>query len=188
MKENKNKLVTASKFLALVLRHEPQRIGLELDPAGWVEVSTLLAKLAAAGRPLSPQALRELVASSDKQRFALSGDGLRIRANQGHSIEVDLALAPAEPPAQLYHGTATRFLPAILEEGLRRMARHHVHLSQDLEVALSVGVRHGKPAILLVQAARMHADGHRFFRSDNGVWLVEAVPPGYLALQPDANT
>ncbi|TAL15095.1 MAG: RNA 2'-phosphotransferase [Aquabacterium sp.] len=185
MKENKDKLVSASKFLSLVLRHEPQRLGLQPDAAGWVAISTLLEKLAAAGRPLSPQALRELVASSDKQRFALSEDGLCIRANQGHSIEVDLALPPAQPPARLYHGTATRFLPTILEEGLRRMARHHVHLSQDLDVALNVGARHGTPAILMVAAARMHADGHRFFRSGNGVWLVEAVPPAYLSRQQE---
>lgn len=125
--------------------------------------------------------LVECVETNDKQRFAIDVTGELIRANQGHSIEVDLRLEEREPPVTLYHGTVERFLPSILQEGLVRGKRHHVHLSKNLETARKVGSRRGKPAILKVDAGRMHREGHRFLLSANGVWLTDAVPPSYLS-------
>lgn len=172
-------LVRTSKFLSLVLRHEPEKIGLALDPQGWVAIDELLAK-AAGHLPLTAELLHEAVRTSDKQRFAISEDGTHIRANQGHSVPVELGLAAQVPPEQLYHGTATRFLDSIRRQGLLRGERHHVHLSADTDTAVKVGVRHGQPVVLVVQAGDMHRAGHAFFRSDNGVWLVEHVPPSFL--------
>lgn len=169
---------TTSRFLSYVLRHAPEAIGLRLDPQGWVAVDELLAALAAHGRPTTRAELDEIVRTSDKQRFARRGD--RIRANQGHSIAVDLALPPQVPPAVLYHGTVARALGSIRREGLLKGSRTHVHLSADRQTAVQVGTRRGAPVILTVAAAVMHADGHTFFRSDNGVWLVDAVPPRFL--------
>lgn len=173
-------LTRLSKFLSFVLRHQPDSIGLALDPAGWAEVDELLERCRAHGRELSRAQLEEIVATSPKRRFALSDDGRRVRANQGHSIEVDLGYAPAAPPDLLYHGTVAASLEAIRAGGLMRMERHHVHLSPDRDTARTVGARRGKPVVLVVAAGRMHRDGHAFFRSENGVWLVEAVPPGYI--------
>lgn len=172
--------VRKSKFLSLVLRHEPARAGIVLDAAGWVEVDALLRGCAEVGVRISRDELERLVAESDKQRFAFSEDGLRIRANQGHSVEVELQLAPQVPPEVLYHGTADRFLGAILATGLEKQARHHVHLSADRATAANVGGRHGRPVVLVVAAAEMHADGYVFFRSANGVWLTEHVPMRYV--------
>ena len=174
------KATARSKFLSLVLRHSPQTIGLKLDEAGWAQTDELLACLARSGRPTSLQDLQILVADNNKQRYSFSADGKRIRANQGHSIKVELGLDAQRPPAVLYHGTATRFLDAIFREGLTRQARHHVHLSESVEVASQVGSRHGKLALLQVDAARMHGEGHVFYRSDNGVWLTDVVPVRYL--------
>lgn len=170
----------SSKFLSLVLRHEPERAGLTLDAAGWVAVDDLLRGCAAAGQPLTREQLATLVSESDKQRFALSPDGQRIHANQGHSVEVELAYAAQTPPELLYHGTATRFLASIREQGLLKGERHHVHLSADVETATKVGRRHGKPVVLRVAAGAMSAAGHVFFRSANGVWLTERVPAAFL--------
>lgn len=172
--------VRKSKFLSLVLRHEPARAGIVLDAAGWVEVDALLRGCAAAGTRISRDELERIVAQSDKQRFAFSEDRLRIRANQGHSVEVELQLAPQVPPAVLFHGTTDRFLGAILATGLDKRARHHVHLSAERATATSVGGRHGRPVVLVVAAGEMHADGYVFFRSANGVWLTEHVPAKYL--------
>ena len=183
MNDKNNIIVTQSKFLSLVLRHSPQTIGLQLDSAGWVQTDELLACLARSGRRMSLAQLQAVVAGNNKQRFAFSEDGSRIRANQGHSIKVELELKPQQPPAQLYHGTATRFLDAIFQQGLTRQNRHHVHLSASVETASTVGRRHGKLALLTVDAARMAADGHVFYCSDNGVWLTDAVPVGYLSKQ-----
>lgn len=169
-----------SKLLSLVLRHSPQTIGLQLDSAGWAHTDELLACLACSGKPMSLAQLQAVVADSDKQRFAFSEDGRHIRANQGHSVAVELQLAPSAPPDTLFHGTATRFLDAILAQGLTRQQRHHVHLSVSIETAGAVGRRHGKLALLQVDAARMVADGHVFYCSDNGVWLTDAVPVAYL--------
>jgi len=176
------RMVKTSKFLSLVLRHDPDRIGLTLDPAGWVEVSDLLAALAARGRPLTREQLDFVVEQNDKRRFAFDPTGTRIRASQGHSVPVDLGYADAEPPARLFHGTHPQVLDAIRREGLRPMNRHAVHLSADVETATRVGARRGRPVVLTVDAARMAADGHRFRVSANGVWLTDAVPPEYVTI------
>jgi putative RNA 2'-phosphotransferase len=169
-----------SKFLSFVLRHKPQAIDITLDAEGWVAVDELLAAAARHGQPVTRQQLEEVVATNDKQRFSFSPDGQFIRANQGHSVEVDLGLVPIEPPELLYHGTVERFLDSIRANGLLRGKRHHVHLSGDRETAARVGQRRGRPVVLVVEAGRMHRDGHPFFRSENGVWLTETVPPKYL--------
>lgn len=169
-----------SKLLARVLRHDPAAAGIVLDSEGWVDVEKLLGGLAERGVRISREALAEIVATNDKQRFALSADATRIRANQGHSVHVELQLREAAPPPVLYHGTVAKNLAGIMREGLRPMARHHVHLSADVATAKAVGGRRGPPAVLVVNSHRMHADGFRFFVSDNGVWLVDAVPLQYL--------
>jgi putative RNA 2'-phosphotransferase len=172
--------VRASKFLALVLRHHPERIGLTLDAAGWTDVSALLAALASSGRSIPRAQLERVVADSDKQRFAIDATSDRICANQGHSVTVDLALAPATPPDWLFHGTPVRNLEAIRREGLRRGQRHAVHLSPDVDTAHKVGARRGAHVVLQVDAGAMHRDGHVFTLSANGVWLVHTVPPTYV--------
>ncbi len=171
----------ASKFMSLVLRHEPEKIGLQLDAQGWADVDDLLQRMADHGVALDRHILQAVVETNDKQRFALSDDGLRIRASQGHSIQVDLGLEALQPPAWLYHGTVARFVGAIREQGLRPGERQHVHLSLDRQTAQQVGARRGAPVILSVNAGRMHADGHVFHRSANGVWLTAHVPPRYIA-------
>lgn len=173
-------LVRKSKFLSLVLRHEPERIGLTLDSQGWARVEELLVLANQHGVSLSRAALDEIVATNEKRRFALSEDGLCIRASQGHSIEVDLKLTPRRPPDWLFHGTARRFLDSIRRDGLVKMSRQHVHLSADEATALQVGQRHGKPVVLQIDAATMSADGKLFYLSANHVWLVDAVLPRYL--------
>lgn len=173
-------MVKVSKYLARHLRHDPARLGLTVTPGGWVSVRQLLDACAAQGFALSREELERVVASNDKQRFAFDATGQFIRANQGHSIDVDLQLQPLAPPPVLYHGTAETSLGPVLAEGLHRMGRHHVHLSADVETARRVGGRHGRPVVLRVDAQAMHAAGHRFYRSENGVWLVEAVPAAYL--------
>jgi putative RNA 2'-phosphotransferase len=176
----------ASKFLSLVLRHQPGLIGLALDDGGWAEVDDLLAGCARKGVHLTRTELLALVRSSDKQRFALSADGRRIRANQGHSVDVELGLPDAPPPARLYHGTYPGALASIRAEGLRRGARHAVHLAADTTTASKVGMRRGAPVILVVRADEMAAAGHRFQVSANGVWLTEHVPPAFLDFPPSA--
>jgi putative RNA 2'-phosphotransferase len=173
-------LVRRSKFLSLVLRHQPQTVGIALDAAGWVDVEILLAALARHGQPMTRAELDEVVATSDKQRFALSPDGARIRANQGHSVEVELGYEPAEPPELLYHGTVAEALPGIRVDGLVPMSRHAVHLSADVETASRVGGRRGAPVVLEIRAGEMHRAGHAFSRSANGVWLVDRVPPAFI--------
>ncbi|MBM3980373.1 MAG: RNA 2'-phosphotransferase [Planctomycetes bacterium] len=172
--------VRISKFMSLVLRHEPHTAGLTLEPGGWVLIDDLLAGAARAGSRFTRDELLAVVSTCEKQRFALDDSSMKVRANQGHSTEVDLQFEASEPPAELFHGTTERNLPAILRDGLVKMARHHVHLSPDTATATKVGARHGKPVVLLADAARMRADGHTFFRSANGVWLVDHVPPQYL--------
>ncbi|WP_426061980.1 RNA 2'-phosphotransferase [Hymenobacter sp. B1770] len=172
--------IRLSKFLSRHLRHSPQAIGLTLQEGGWVGVEELLAACAAHGVPISREQLAALVAGSDKQRFAFDAAGTRLRAQQGHSIAVDLQLKPTTPPAVLYHGTAPAALPAIRREGLQKMKRHHVHLSPDVETARRVGARRGKPVILTVDAQRLHEAGGIFYQSGNGVWLVEQVLPEFL--------
>ncbi|MPY48482.1 RNA 2'-phosphotransferase [Streptomyces acidicola] len=181
--------VKVSKYLSKHLRHQPVgapptpsrqwgRIGLRLGDGGWVEIDTLIAAATVHGFRITRAELDHVVATNDKQRFAV--EGTRIRANQGHTVEVDLGLATATPPPYLYHGTVARNLDAIRAEGLRAMTRHDVHLSPDRETATRVGARRGRPVVLSVDAGAMHRDGHVFRVSDNGVWLTEAVPPRYL--------
>jgi putative RNA 2'-phosphotransferase len=180
---NPKRLVQVSKFLSRHLRHAPGDIGLSLEPGGWVAVADLLAGCQRAGLALTRGDLEEVVAGNDKQRFAFDDTGDRIRANQGHSVEIDLQLQPASPPDVLYHGTSTDAVGQILKTGLKRMRRHHVHLSTTTPTAEKVGSRHGRPAVLAVDAAAMRRDGIEFFCSANGVWLVEEVPPAYLRLR-----
>lgn len=173
-------LVRQSRFLSRVLRHSPGAIGLTLDEAGWADIDALLQQARAHGVQLDRAALDEIVATNDKQRYAYDEAARRIRANQGHSLDVDLGLVPVEPPARLYHGTATRYLQAIMRDGLHRGRRQHVHLSTDADTARRVGARHGMPAVLGIRAHAMHAAGHVFLRSQNGVWLVDSVPRTFL--------
>ena len=172
--------IERSKTLSYLLRHNPAKFGLTLDAQGWCRVDDLLAAFERRNLELSREMLEHVVESNDKKRFAFSEDGTKIRASQGHSLEVDLDYRPAQPPALLYHGTADRFLNSILEQGLQKRRRHHVHLSPDVETALKVGQRHGKPVVLTVQAGRMYADGHVFYCSANGVWLTDEAPPRYI--------
>ena len=171
-----------SRFLALVLRHDPGRIGLTLDRHGWVDVDDLVAAGARAGLAFTAADVRDVVAGNAKQRFALDPGGRRIRANQGHSVPVDLGLEPVEPPPVLYHGTSTPAVGRIMADGLSPMGRTHVHLSADGATAEAVGRRHGRAVVLAVDSGRMYADGHRFLVSVNGVWLTAMVPPGYLSV------
>lgn len=172
--------VRLSKFLSLVLRHEPEKAGLQLDAAGWVSVDALLAGAARAGVPLTRERLKAIVANSDKQRFAFDASGERIRANQGHSVAVELGYAQATPPDVLFHGTVAKFVESIHRNGLVKGSRHHVHLSPDGATARKVGQRRGAPVVLSINAAAMHRAGHAFFQSTNGVWLVDRVPPEFI--------
>ncbi|WP_417914028.1 RNA 2'-phosphotransferase [Candidatus Electronema sp. JM] len=171
-----------SKFLSLVLRHKPELIGLRLDAEGWTDINELIAKAAAKNIVLSHEVICSIVQTNDKQRFFLTADRTCIRANQGHSIPVDLHLPEQVPPPCLFHGTASRFLPSIKEKGLLPGVRQHVHLSADAETALQVGARHGKPVILRIDVARMHKDGCAFFLSENKVWLTRHVPAEYISV------
>jgi putative RNA 2'-phosphotransferase len=173
-------LVKLSKFMSLVLRHKPGEIGLALDENGWADVAELIARANLKGVRLTHSDLLTVVETNDKKRFALSEDGTRIRASQGHSVEVDLALSPVEPPARLFHGTASRFLESIRAQGLLCGKRQHVHLSPDETTAAKVGQRHGKPVVLQVLSGEMHHAGRPFYLSANGVWLTDHVPSEYL--------
>lgn len=164
-----------SKFLSLILRHKPETIGIRLTPEGWADTSLLLEKL-----DISMENLREVVELNDKKRFILSEDSKRIRANQGHSISVDLELMPATPPELLYHGTAARNIASIMENGILKRGRNHVHLSECIDTTTQVGARYGKPVVLKVRASDMHADGQLFFRSENNVWLTDFVPSEFI--------
>lgn len=169
-----------SRVMSLVLRHDPASVGLTLDQNGWAEVDDLIACLNRDGKRVDREMIDRVVACSDKQRFRISDDGLSIRANQGHSVEIDLELEKKSPPEFLYHGTAAKSMGAIEREGLAKGLRHHVHLSSDKETAKKVGARHGKPVVLEVAAGMMEQHGHVFYLSENGVWLTDHVPPDYL--------
>lgn len=174
------RLVRISKFMSKVLRHDPQSVGLTLDEAGWVDVDDLLAAAQRGRVALDRATLEQVVAENDKKRFALSDDGRRIRASQGHSVPVELGLQPVTPPDVLYHGTADRNVEPIRAQGLIPGRRTHVHLSADEATAVNVGRRHGRPVVLTVAAGAMHRAGHAFYRSDNGVWLTDAVPAEHI--------
>lgn len=171
-----------SKFIAYVLRHAPESIGLRLDAEGWAGIDALVAGAVADGQDLTHADVVRAVDSGTKKRYELSADGQRIRALQGHSTpQVSRSFEAATPPAVLFHGTATRFLDAIRAQGLRPGSRQHVHLSADEATAVQVGQRHGKAHVLQVDATRMQARGHAFHRAENGVWLTDAVPPEFLS-------
>jgi putative RNA 2'-phosphotransferase len=180
---NPERVKKTSKYLSRHLRHQPGRLGLALEPGGWVRVDDLLRACRRASFSLTLDELREVVERNDKQRFSFDPTGTRIRANQGHSVEIDLQLEPAAPPDVLFHGTARGSLDTILRQGLRSMGRHDVHLSTDVRTATRVGARHGPPVVLEVAAGRMAADGFEFRVTANGVWLTGEVPPGYLAVR-----
>ena len=173
---SKSKIKNVSKFLSLLLRHKPETIGLTLDENGWADIDELINKSKEIA--LTRVLIDEVVADSDKQRFIIEGD--RIRANQGHSIAVDLEFKAVRPPDKLYHGTATRFLDSIMQSGLTKQQRLHVHLSKNIETATAVGKRHGKVVILEVESKKMFEDGYEFYLSENGVWLTDVVPVEYL--------
>ncbi|HEV7222821.1 MAG TPA: RNA 2'-phosphotransferase [Pirellulales bacterium] len=174
--------LTVSKFLSKYLRHEPKALGLNLAPGGWVFVADLLAGAAKIGFPITLDELDRVVAKNDKQRFSPDETGQRIRSNQGRSTEVDLQLKEVDPPKRLFHGTVARCIDAILAEGLKKMNRHDVHLSQEIRTAAKVGERRGKPIILAIDSARMAADGFKFRLSANGIWLTDHVPPRSVRL------
>lgn len=181
-------LVKTSKFLSLILRHRPETIGMQLDEEGWLNINELVENANKHGKNLSLELLHEVVASNDKKRFALSDDGLQIRANQGHSIaDVNLKLESVEPPELLFHGTIAQFLPSIKEKGLLKRSRNHVHLSADEKTAELVGRRRGKPVILIVQSSLMHLAEHKFYLSTNGVWLTEFVPVEFIQFPAEAS-
>lgn len=179
MKES-NSDVKLGRFLSLVLRHDPGAAGITLDEHGWADVEQLLAGVNRTGRKIDLPTLERIVRENNKRRYSFSGDHTKIRANQGHSIPVDVELKETEPPKYLYHGTASRFLSAIHREGIRKMSRQYVHLSGDFETAVAVGKRHGAPVVITIDAEAMARDGITFYRSENGVWLCEHVEPKYF--------
>jgi putative RNA 2'-phosphotransferase len=182
----KKSLVKTSKFLSFVLRHSPQTIGLSIDAQGWVSVDELITKAVEYGKEIDLEILKKVVETNDKNRFSFSRDLKKIRANQGHSLKIDLGLVPVDPPEVLYHGTTSRFIDSILNEGLLPKNRNHVHLSKDVQTAIKVGSRHGKPVVLVIDTAKMKKDGYSFFLSQNKIWLINAVPPEYLSLSNNA--
>lgn len=173
-----NNLKKMSKYLSFVLRHKPDDIGLELDENGWASIDELIEKIVK--YKISREVLNVIVETNDKQRFAIDSATNRIRANQGHSIEVDLSLAAFEPPDYLLHGTAERFEQSILNKGLSKQKRHHVHLSESKSVAFAVGGRYGKPVLLKIDTKSMYSQGYQFYKTANNVWLVSEVPAKFI--------
>lgn len=169
------------KFISLILRHEPDKIGLQLDENGWADVNKLISKCGKHRVSFTMEQLEDIVETNDKKRYSFNEDKTKIRANQGHSVNVNLELQVVEPPEYLYHGTADRFISSIMEKGIIKMNRQHVHLSKDKETAVKVGSRHGKAVILTVMAGKMHREGSAFFVSDNGVWLTDYVEAKYIS-------
>jgi putative RNA 2'-phosphotransferase len=172
-----------SKFLSLVLRHKPETIGITLDENGWISVDVLLQQMTIHGHSISKAILDHVVATNSKKRFSYNEDGTKIRASQGHSVEIELNYKSQQPPTILYHGTAEKSLDSILATGLEKRERRHVHLSTAIETALTVGKRYGKPVLLSIDARRMHDDGYLFFLSENNVWLTDHVPVKYIHKQ-----
>ena len=170
------------KFISLILRHEPGAIDVTLDANGWLGVDELLAGLARKGKNITREDLDYLVANNNKSRYAYSEDGTMIRASQGHSVEVDLELVIATPPEKLFHGTTFSAVEKIQKEGIKKMSRHHVHLSANEATAIDVGSRRGKVAVFTVEALKMHGNGYEFYQSANGVWLTEFVPAKFISV------
>ncbi|MCW3160729.1 RNA 2'-phosphotransferase [Chryseobacterium oryctis] len=170
-----------SKFLSLILRHQPETINLILDENGWANIEELRLKSAKNNIHFTLEELDEVVETNDKKRFIFNEDKTKIRANQGHSIDIDLALKPQQPPEYLYHGTAEANISSILEKGIEKRSRQHVHLSQDKETAAKVGMRHGKPKILTIRTGKMFENGIVFYLSENNVWLTDFVDKKYIS-------
>ena len=177
----RKELVTKSKLLSLVLRHDPGAIGITLDENGWASVADLLDKTSANGTKITREELLEIVETNEKKRFALDTERGRIRANQGHSLQVDVELSVMTPPEELFHGTALKNAELIFAQGLLKQARQHVHLSPDVATARIVGSRHGSPVVLRVASGLMAREGFEFYLSKNGVWLTNEVPARFLA-------
>lgn len=175
-------LVKKSKFLAMVLRHAPELIELKLDENGWADIRELVSKANSYGMSLKKSDIEIIVAENDKKRFTISDNGDKIRAAQGHSIDIEVAYDKTKPPDFLFHGTATKSLDNIMRDGLKSMDRNHVHLSVDVETAFNVGSRHGKPIILKIDAETAYHDGVNFYLSDNGVWLTEFIDVKYITI------
>lgn len=175
------KSTDTSKFLSYVLRHEPEAIELSLDKEGWAVIDDLILRAGNKGYALDKDLIFDVVESSEKKRFTISEDGLRIRAAQGHSTQqVNITYAEKTPPDSLYHGTATRFIAQIREQGLLPLSRQYVHLSSDEDTAIQVGQRYGKPVLLKIKAVDMYEKGYKFYQADNGVWLTERVPCEFI--------
>ncbi|MGN1411879.1 MAG: RNA 2'-phosphotransferase [Oscillospiraceae bacterium] len=168
------------RFISLILRHHPESIGISLDEFGYANVNELITKMNAHGKYIDFQTLKYIVDNNNKKRYSFNEDFSKIRANQGHSIKVNLELTPQIPPNELYHGTASRFLDNILKEGITKQTRQYVHLSKDVETAINVGKRHGKPIVLVIDATQMFQDGIQFYLSKNGVWLCDYIDPKYI--------
>ncbi len=179
----KNQHKNISRFMSLILRHKPEVIGVQLDENGWLEVDQLIEGINKQGKRITLEILKEVVANNDKKRFIFNEDGTKIRANQGHSIEVDVELKETIPPAFLYHGTVNKTIKLIQKSGLKKMSRQHVHLSQDRDTAFKVGSRRGFPVILSIDTGRMHQDGYQFYLSENEVWLTDHVPVKYISFK-----
>ena len=177
---DKKETTQLSKYLSYVLRHRPDEIGIELDDAGWISVDELLEAMRGDGKDVTIAMLQHVVSTNSKRRFAFNEDQSQIRANQGHSIKVELGYEPSEPPELLYHGTVEHFIALIRAEGIKKGKRHDVHLSPSLETAADVGSRRGKPIILVVRARELHNDGHKLYLTPNGVWLTDCVPVKYI--------
>ncbi len=179
--------VKLSKYISYILRHNPEAAGVTLDEHGWAVVDELIDGVSKT-HPITKDVLEEIVRTDVKQRYSISSDGTRIRANHGHSVKVDPEPQEMEPPEFLYHGTAEKSVGSILEKGILPMGRIYVHISRDVETAAEVGRRHGKPVVFRIRSGAMYRDGRPFFRSTNGLWLVKEVPPHYLELLEDPRT
>ena len=175
-------LVSTGKFLSKILRHKPEIIGITLDEHGWADVEELISGVQKTKPEFSREILEEIVRTNNKQRYSFNEDHTKIRANQGHSLSVDVELKEAVPPEVLYHGTGNKSVASIEKEGLLPMGRLYVHLSKDVDTARKVGSRHGKPVIFIVKAGQMQREGYGFYLSENEVWLTKTVPTRYLEI------
>lgn len=172
-----------SKYMSLILRHKPEVIGITIDEHGWANVDELIAGIAKDNK-FNMAILEEIVKADEKQRYSFNEDKTLIRANQGHSIPVDVELDEVEPPKYLWHGTGEKYVTSIDQQGLIPKSRLYVHLSKEEDTAVKVGKRHGKPVLYHVKAKQMHDDGYKFYLSVNGVWLTKEVPVQYLEKNP----
>ena len=177
---NKDYKIKLGKFLSLILRHKPETIGIKLDNNGWADVNKLIKGVKEQNWIIDKNILEEIVSTNDKQRYSFNENHTKIRANQGHSINVDVELKEMEPPEYLLHGTAERFSGSIRKLGLKPQSRLHVHLTEDRDLAIKNGSRYGKPEVLVIESSTMYEDGYKFYKSENNVWLTEFVPRKYI--------